>query len=118
MRLAGTDPPFTIDRCQHLSAAQQLALFDPNAMHDQAFHRTLDIHDLELHTIADDPARVRILAAGFGVERRLLQHNLDEVALLGSLGKHPVDDDATDLRLSASSVYPVNGVGPSARSSR
>ena len=98
MRLAGTNPPFTIDRCQHLSAAEQLALLT-NAMDDQALHRTLNINDLELHAIADDPAGVGILAARFRIERRLLQHNLDEVALLGSLGKRPVHDDATNLRL-------------------
>src|SRR5512132_4096136 len=99
MRLAGANSPFTIDRCQHLGAAEQLALLDPNAVDDEAFDWTLNINALEFDAVADDPAGVGILAAGFGVERRLLQHNLDEVAFLGSLGKHPVHDNAANLRL-------------------
>ena len=101
VRLAGSKPPLTINGCQHISAAEQFALLDPNAMHDQALHRTLDINYLEFDTVADDPASVGILAARFRVERRLFQHNLDEVALLRSLGEHAVHDDAANLRLGA-----------------
>jgi hypothetical protein len=58
VRLAGTEAPFTINRSQHLDAAEQLTLFDPDPMHDQAFDRTLHVEDLELNAITDDPAGI------------------------------------------------------------
>ena len=63
VRLAGTEAPFTINRRQHLDAAEQLTLLDPYPMHDQAFHRALHIDDLKLNAITDDPAGVGVLAA-------------------------------------------------------
>ena len=101
MCLAGPKPPLAVNCRQHLSAAQQFALVDPDPVHDQALHRALHVDDLELHAVAGDPAGVGVLAAGLGVERGLLQHDLDQLALLGRLGEHPVDHDAADLRLGA-----------------
>src|SRR5215211_5099183 len=101
MCLAGPKTPFAINCSQHLSAAQQFALFDPNPMHDQALHGALHIDDLQLHAVANDAAGVGVLAARLGVERRLLQDNLDQLALLGGLSEQPVDDDASNLRLGA-----------------
>src|SRR5512132_3671899 len=101
VRLARPNPPLAIDRGQHLCAAEQLALLDMYPMHDEALHWTLHIDDLKLNTIADDSARVGVLATGFGVERRLLQDDLDHVAFFGCLSERPVHHNAADLRLGA-----------------
>src|SRR4030095_4684510 len=99
MCLASSKTPFTVNSSQHLRTTKQFALFDPNAMHDQALHGALHIDDLQLYAVADDPAGVGVLATRLGIERRLLEDDLDQLALLGGLGKRPVHDDAADLRL-------------------
>src|SRR4051794_33935350 len=99
--LARSDAPFTVDCCQYLSTTEQLTLLDAYPMHDQALHRALHIDDLELDTVAKNPAGVGVLTARFRVERGLLQDDLNDVALFGRLGEQLVDDDAADLRLRA-----------------
>src|SRR4029453_18838340 len=101
MCLAGPKTPFTVNRGQHLSAAEKFALLDPHTMHNQALYGSLHIDDLQLHAVADDPAGIGVLPARLGIKRRLLQDNLDELALLGGLSEHPVNDDPSNLRLLA-----------------
>src|SRR5215203_5225732 len=112
VRLTGSNSPFPVNCCMYLSTAQQFALLDAYPMDDQAFHRTLNVDDLEFHTIADDPAGVGVLTAGFRVERRLLQHHLNEFAFFGGLGEHSVHDNAADLGLGAELGVPGEWSGP------
>src|SRR5207342_98932 len=101
MGLAGSDAPFAVHCRQHVCTAEQFASPDAYAVHDQALHRALHVNDLKLDSVADDLSCIGVLAAGFCIERRLLQDDLDQIALFGCLCEQAVDDNATDLRLGA-----------------
>ncbi len=77
--LARAEPPLPVDRGEHVGPGQQLTLGDPDPVHDQALDRALHVDHLEHHAVAGDRAGVGVLAAGLGVERGLLQHDLDDV---------------------------------------
>ena len=61
----------------HLLIDGDLARDHLDTVDDQPLHRRLDIHDLELQSGRGDRATVGVLAAGFGIERSGVQHDLD-----------------------------------------
>ena len=80
MRLTGAEPPLPVHGRQHLGPADQLPVDDPDPVHDQPPDRPLDVEHLQLDPVARDPAGIGVLAAGLGVERGLVQDDLDHRA--------------------------------------
>ncbi len=64
----------------HGRAGDEFAVGDPHLVHDQALHRALHVEHLEAQAVTGDQAGVGVLAAGLGVERGLVEHDLDHVA--------------------------------------
>ena len=103
VRLAGAEPPLAVHRGQHVVPA--------HAAHPWSTRTRCTIRPLTGRctstTSSSTPSPVitpgvGVLAAGLGVERGLLQHDLDQIALLGRLDQLAVDHDAADSRLGAS----------------
>jgi hypothetical protein len=81
----------------HVDPGLEDALQHLHPVHDQALDRTLHVEHLQLEAVTDDQALVGDLAAGLGVERRLLEHDLDGLALLGGRGHHAVTQQSAHL---------------------
>ena len=77
--------PLRVDlRCSSRPGGE-LAVDDPHLVHDQPAHRALHVEDLEPAAVGElDGAGVGELAAGLGVERRAVEHQLDRSSPSGS----------------------------------
>ncbi len=78
--LPGAEAPLLVDGRVYCVAGGELAGGDPHLVDDQARQRALDVKDLGLDGGARQAARVAVLAAGLGVERRAVQDDGDDVS--------------------------------------
>ena len=101
-------PPLRVDLGEHLRAGAHAGrASDLDGVRDQALDRALDVEDLQVRAVGGDDALVGDLAAGLGVERRAVEHDLAALARLELLDPLAVDDQAEDVRLAGEL-----GVGP------
>ncbi len=98
VRLACAEAPLGVDLGLDGLVERELALEHPDLVDDEAAHRALDVEHLGLPyrraAIPGDGAGVGVLAAGLGVERRAVEHDLADGAggehrRGGTLGEQP-----------------------------
>ena len=127
--LGGPVPPLRVDRGDDGVALDELARFDGDAVHEQRLGDLLHVGDGGpcglARTGAADGADVRDLAAGLGVERRAVEHQLDAVGVwprprrAATTGtRRPSTKMPRILASEDSSSNPVNSVGPASTRSR
>ena len=63
--------------CTVLAGARPRPVSTSHGVHDQALDRSLHVDDLEVRAVGGDDALVGDLAAGLGVERGAVEHDLD-----------------------------------------
>ena len=78
--LARTRTPLGVDPRVQRPRRVELAVDDAHLVDDQALDRTLDVEHLELTALEVDGAGVGHLAAGLGIERGAVEHQLTDLA--------------------------------------
>ena len=84
VRLARAGAPLGVDlgvQQRRRPDGRQLAVDHAHLVHDQALDRALDVEDLEAAAVELDDAGVGGLAAGLGVERGAVEHELADLAV-------------------------------------
>ena len=120
VRLARRDPPLGVDLGEHRRACTQRPRDDLDGVRDESLDRALHVDDLEVHAVGRDDALVGDLAAGLGVERRAVEHDLGPaVPARSAWTDSPSTTRPTTVAVgSSSSSYARKSVAPSARRSR
>ena len=81
MVLADVAAPGVIDFERERSAGGQRAFLDGAGMHEDVAGMLLRVGDAKAHAVAAHEAGIADLAAGFAVERRLVEHDRAAFAL-------------------------------------
>ena len=88
-----------INGCRHGVAELETAVDDLTCVHELAALVLLDVRDLKHGLAAADDARIADLAAHFGIERSLVEHDDALHAAHHSLGLLTLDHQRDDLRI-------------------
>ncbi len=98
VRLGRAAAPVGVDDRRGGVAHAHLARPHLHAVADEALHGLLHVEHLEIEALADDAARVGLLAAGLRVEARLGEDDLRDVARHRVVDAASADDEPEDRR--------------------